>query len=109
MRNEDSSLLEPTAAGTEKSDVVTRWGGEEYLILLNDCTLAQAGTIADALRRAVAEHDVGMPAPRSRVTISLGVAEYRHDEGESTFFSRADSALYQAKNGGRNRVELSAQ
>ncbi|WP_317204771.1 sensor domain-containing diguanylate cyclase [Janthinobacterium sp.] len=92
-----------------ESDVVTRWGGEEYLILLNDCTLAQAGAIAEALRRAVEEHDFGMPAPRSRVTISLGVAEYRHDEGESTFFSRADSALYQAKNNGRNRAELSAQ
>ena len=90
-----------------ESDVVTRWGGEEYLILLSDCDLEQAGQIAEALRRAVAAHDFAMPAPNLHVTISLGVAEYRHDEAESAFFSRADSALYQAKNGGRDRVELS--
>ncbi|MEC5159921.1 diguanylate cyclase (GGDEF)-like protein [Janthinobacterium sp. CG_23.3] len=88
------------------SDVVTRWGGEEYLVLLGDCNLEQAGQIAEALRRAVEAHDFALPASNVRVTISLGVAEYRHDEAESAFFSRADSALYQAKNGGRNRVQL---
>ncbi|MDC8757741.1 sensor domain-containing diguanylate cyclase [Janthinobacterium fluminis] len=91
-----------------ESDVVTRWGGEEYLILLNDCGLEQAAQIAEALRRAVAACDFGMPAPNLRVTVSLGVAEYAEDEGESAFFSRADSALYQAKHGGRNRLQLSA-
>lgn len=89
------------------SDVVTRWGGEEYLILLNDCTLEQAAEVAESLRGAVERHDFAMPAPNLRVTISLGVAQYRRDEAEAPFFSRADSALYQAKNGGRNRVQLS--
>lgn len=89
------------------SDVVTRWGGEEYLILLNDCGLEQAGAIAEDLRSAIARHDFALPAPNRPVTISLGVAQYRPGEAESQFFSRADSALYQAKNGGRNRVELS--
>ncbi|HAT31568.1 MAG TPA: GGDEF domain-containing protein [Janthinobacterium sp.] len=100
-------VAELATKAVRESDVVTRWGGEEYLILLNDCTLDQAAQIADTLRRAVEEHDFKMPAPKLRVTISLGVAAYREDETESAFFSRADSALYQAKNDGRNRLQLS--
>lgn len=90
-----------------ESDVVTRWGGEEYLVLLNDCDLAQAAHIAEALRAAVEAQDFAMPEPNLKVTISLGVAQYRDGETESGFFSRADSALYQAKKDGRNRLRLS--
>lgn len=92
-------------ATVRESDAITRWGGEEYLVLLNNCSLAQAAQVAEQLRAAIASHDFGLPAPQLPVTISLGVAEYRQDESESAFFSRADSALYQAKHGGRNRVE----
>ena len=91
-------------ATVRESDVITRWGGEEYLVLLNNCSLAQAVEVADNLRNAVERHDFGLPEPQLPVTISLGVAEYRPDESESAFFSRADSALYQAKQGGRNGV-----
>ena len=97
-------VAEVARASVRASDVVTRWGGEEYLVLLNDCSLAQAMEVAENLRAAVERHDFGMPEPRVPVTISLGVAEYRLDESESAFFSRADSALYQAKHHGRNRV-----
>lgn len=93
-------------ATVRESDAITRWGGEEYLVLLNNCSLAQAAQVAEELRVAIAGHDFGLPAPQLPVTISLGVAEYRQDESESAFFSRADSALYQAKNRGRNRVEI---
>lgn len=89
-----------------ESDAVTRWGGEEYLILLH-CTLEQAGQVAELLRRTVELHDFQLPAPNQPVTISLGVAQYRQGETESAFFSRADSALYQAKHDGRNRLHLS--
>ncbi|WP_258194291.1 sensor domain-containing diguanylate cyclase [Janthinobacterium sp. PAMC25594] len=91
-------------ATVRESDVITRWGGEEYLVLLNDCSLAKAVEVAENLRAAIERHDFGLPAPRVPVTISLGVAEYRPDESESAFFSRADSALYQAKHHGRNGV-----
>ena len=91
-------------ASVRESDVITRWGGEEYLVLLNNCSLAQAMDVAENLRAAVEQHDFGLPAPQLPVTISLGVAEYRRDESESAFFSRADSALYQAKQQGRNGV-----
>ncbi len=91
-------------ATVRESDVITRWGGEEYLVLLNDCSLAKAVEVAENLRTAIERHDFGLPEPRVPVTISLGVAEYRPDESESAFFSRADSALYQAKHHGRNGV-----
>jgi diguanylate cyclase (GGDEF)-like protein len=89
------------------SDVVTRWGGEEYLVLLNDCTLSQAIAIADNLRLRVAEHDFELGPGRVMVTISLGVAQYHAQESEAAFFARADDALYGAKNGGRNHTNAS--
>ncbi len=91
-------------ATVRESDVITRWGGEEYLVLLNNCNLAQATEVAENLRVAIEGHAFGLPEPQLAVTISLGVAEYRLDESESAFFSRADSALYQAKHHGRNGV-----
>jgi diguanylate cyclase (GGDEF)-like protein len=60
--------------------------------------------VAENLRAAIERHDFGLPEPRVPVTISLGVTEYRPEESESAFFSRADSALYQAKEQGRNRL-----
>ena len=88
------------------SDVVTRWGGEEYLVLLGDCKLSQAIAIAEKLRQRVAEHDFGLAAERV-VTVSLGVAQYHNNESENSFFTRADDALYGAKHGGRNYTNAS--
>ncbi len=85
-----------------ESDLVTRWGGEEYLMLLNDCSLAQAMVVAETLRKRVADHDFCLPDGGARISVSLGVAEYNLTESENAFFTRADDALYQAKHGGRN-------
>lgn len=89
------------------SDVVARWGGEEFMVLLNNCALPQAVSIAEKLRLQISTHAFN-PAPgslwESPVTISLGVAEYHRDEDETTFFKRVDDALYQAKSSGRNRL-----
>ena len=90
-----------------ESDVVTRWGGEEYLVLLSDCKLGQAITVAESLRRRVAEHDFGLASGSITITISLGVAQYHDMESENSFFTRADDALYGAKHGGRNYTNAS--
>ena len=90
-----------------QSDVVTRWGGEEYLVLLSDCTLSQAITVAETLRRRVAGHDFALASGSITITISLGVAQYHHNETENSFFTRADDALYGAKHGGRNYTNAS--
>lgn len=90
-----------------ESDFVTRWGGEEYLVLLNDCSLGQAISVAETLRRRVADHDFQLPQAKFVITISLGVAQHHDEESENSFFTRADDALYGAKHGGRNYTNAS--
>ncbi len=100
-------VAEITLDVVRESDLVTRWGGEEYLVLLADCTLSQAITVAETLRRRVADHDFKLPRERVVITISLGVAQHLEDESENSFFTRADDALYGAKHGGRNYTNAS--
>ena len=93
-----------------ESDVISRWGGEEFLILLKGCAMDKAFDVAEKLRQAVATHEFMMGASATQLTISLGVAEYLKGESLSEFFSRADEGLYLAKNRGRNQtVCLSAK
>lgn len=89
------------------NDIVARWGGEEFLVLLKDCSLSQAATIAEKLRTAIATHDFCLQS-ECPLTASLGVAEYRQDETLTEFFARADTVLYQAKSNGRNRIEVAS-
>lgn len=99
------AIAELARSRVRESDVVTRWGGEEFLILLKDCPLEKAFALARDLCEIVAAHrfadEIAQP-----VTISLGVAEYRYEESQSAFFTRADVALYAAKERGRNRAEI---
>lgn len=88
------------------NDVTVRWGGEEFMILLKDCDLDQAGAIAEKLRLSVAGHDFRLDLEPMAITISLGVAQMAPDETETSLFGRVDKALYLAKDNGRNRVEF---
>ncbi len=83
-----------------ESDLACRWGGEEFLIVLRSCALAEALAIAEKIREAVASSDVDGPS----VTASLGAAERAPDEDFDGLVRRADAALYTAKNQGRNRA-----
>jgi diguanylate cyclase (GGDEF)-like protein/PAS domain S-box-containing protein len=85
------------------SDCLARWGGEEFTILLPETGIEGAATLAEALRRTVAE--TAFTEAGGRITISLGVAEYRKDEPRKALLKRLDDALYRAKEEGRNRVE----
>lgn len=97
-------LLKRTAPllrdGTRKSDVIARWGGEEFTILMENCSEADAARTADKLRRRIAE-EAAADAP---VSASFGVATLRDGDDAETLVARADTALYQAKAQGRNRV-----
>ncbi|WP_288843217.1 sensor domain-containing diguanylate cyclase [uncultured Deefgea sp.] len=84
-------------------DTLARWGGEEFIILLDDCPRAMALELAEHLRLAVANYDFALPRATS-VTMSLGVVELQADETEDEFFQRADYLLYAAKSAGRNCV-----
>ena len=85
------------------SDLVCRWGGEEFLLVAPDTALPAAGRLADKLRRAVRQAPADDAPP---VSISLGVAASHDGEDLAALIARADAALYRAKADGRDRVAL---
>lgn len=90
------------------SDVVCRWGGEEFLLMLTDCSQQDAVERVEALRKAIAAWLFELEQTRITVTVSAGVAQYRDDEVMSALIERADKALYQAKDAGRNCLRAAA-
>ena len=88
-----------------ESDFVGRWGGEEFMVLCPATRLADAGTVAEKLRAAIAAHDFPVVGQK---TASFGVAELAAGETLEHAVERADTALYRAKENGRNRVEVAA-
>jgi diguanylate cyclase (GGDEF)-like protein len=85
------------------TDFLGRWGGEEFIVLASNNLLSEAGNLAQRLRKHVA----GIQFPEvGNVTISIGVAQWRAGESRRALLERADKAMYQAKQNGRNRVEL---
>lgn len=93
--------------GLRESDISVRWGGEEFLIVLRGCDLAEAGRIAENLRQAVEQARFEAAKETIAVTISIGVAEYDGSEMPERTIDRADTGLYDAKHAGRNRVGMS--
>lgn len=82
-------------------DSVSRYGGEEFVIVMPEAGEAEAATLAERLRRRIADE----PFAHRQVTISLGVAQYPlQGEGADALIAAADAALYEAKRSGRNRV-----
>ena len=94
---------------TRGGDVLGRFGGEEFAVLMPETSLAKARLAGERLRAAVAERNVDFPdGSAGRVTISVGVALLAGHEGCDHLISRADAALYEAKAEGRNLVRLAA-
>jgi len=84
------------------TDVVGRYGGEEFLVVLPNTRLSQALVLAERMRLALREAPVAFrPEP---VTASFGAAQWEHDDTVTTLVDRADAALYEAKRAGRDRV-----
>jgi diguanylate cyclase (GGDEF)-like protein len=81
-----------------------RYGGEEFLLVLPDTDQQSTARILERLRAIIAELDWSAFSPSMRVTISAGVATLRADENSDSLLARADSALYDAKARGRNRI-----
>ncbi|PWK13504.1 GGDEF domain-containing response regulator [Tumebacillus permanentifrigoris] len=89
------------AVGAE--DVVGRYGGEEFLILLVGRTMPEVLAVAESIRDRVAQHPLQLGGTLEAITISIGVSEYGGG-ALSEWIHSADQALYQAKKTGRNRV-----
>ncbi len=96
-------------AGLRESDIAVRWGGEEFLLVLRGCDQHEAERIAETLRQRIADAPIEADGQRIAVTLSVGVSEYDGAEPPDQTVDRADSALYEAKHGGRNRVEVAAK
>jgi diguanylate cyclase (GGDEF)-like protein len=96
-------VTELTRSRGRASDIVARWGGEEFLVLLKHCELEAARHIAEDIRTGIEHHSFDLDKP---VTVSLGVAMYKKGESTDGFFTRLDQALYRAKDKGRNRLEV---
>lgn len=88
---------------TRVEDFVARIGGEEFVVLFPATPLDMAAALSDRLREQIADagfHYKGTPIP---VTVSCGITEFRQGDTPQQVYERADKALYQAKNDGRNR------
>jgi diguanylate cyclase (GGDEF)-like protein/hemerythrin-like metal-binding protein len=90
-------------------DLVARYGGEEFLLILPDTDAAAARHLAEAVRKSVESLDLPhLRSPSGRVTISIGVAAMTGSfyEDANRLLGAADEALYRAKHGGRNQVQV---
>ncbi len=89
-------------------DVPARWGGEEFVVVLKQSNGNGALVAAERIRKAVEVLEIGSGGKAIPVTVSIGVSEFCAADSAETLIERADSAMYRAKLGGRNRVELSS-
>jgi diguanylate cyclase (GGDEF)-like protein len=90
-------------SGIREQDKLARWGGEEFLILLPNTDLKGALEIANKLKNAISAYPIGQPLGID-VSVTGGVAQVNSDDTFETLFKRADDALYQGKEAGRNRI-----
>jgi diguanylate cyclase (GGDEF)-like protein/PAS domain S-box-containing protein len=87
-------------------DVLARWGGEEFTVLVESSDDARLIETAERLRALVARSETRLDGVRQRVHVSVGGALARPGDSAEALFARADAALYRAKHSGRNRIEI---
>jgi dGTPase len=92
---------------TRGKAVGVRWGGEEFVLAFLGMDIKETEEISEELRKRIADEEFDIGSGKTiRKTISLGVAELEPDIGFEELFENADSAMYDAKNGGRNQVKV---
>jgi diguanylate cyclase len=88
------------------TDMVFRYGGEEFVVLLDKLDLKNALAVAEKVRVQIENYTLTNNAIVLNVTVSIGLSCFKEGDVESSIFERADKALYRGKQNGRNRVEL---
>lgn len=87
-----------------KTDFIGRFGGEEFVLLMPGTTVQQGAQVLDELRAGIQECPFHFKAERVTITISLGFTQFNQGDSLDEVFDRADRAMYQAKEQGRNRI-----
>ncbi|MFM8330693.1 MAG: biofilm regulation diguanylate cyclase SiaD [Candidatus Methylumidiphilus sp.] len=101
----DAVLVELAKAlrhSLRKDDVCSRWGGEEFLLLLSGAGEASAVAVAERILDAVRQLEVPAGDARLRISVSIGIAQHRPGDGYAQIIQRADAALLDAKRAGRD-------
>ena len=102
-------VVDVVQSSLRESDVFARFGGEEFVVLLRLTQRDEAIQLAERLRRVLGAYHFRSLPETERVTISIGVASYQAGDTVDLWIERADSALYQAKAGGRDCVAVYGQ
>lgn len=100
------TVAEMLAHGVRPYDQIYRYGGEEFLICLPNTDAPGAKVVLERLRKRLESSDFPFGKEKGRVTASFGIAQVATGDGIETSIERADRALYAAKLGGRNRIEV---
>ena len=99
----DKAFTRVVSDNIRKTDVVARWGGEEFALLLPETSIMIAASTAEKLRKETEQFDFPHVG---HITASFGVTQYIEGDTEASLINRADDALYKAKKNGRNRVQM---
>ncbi len=87
-----------------QADIVCRWGGEEFILLLKDTSPAQARELGEKLRQQIEQSAFSHQGQNLTITTSIGLAQLQAQDSLDQLIARADRALYRAKQAGRNRL-----
>lgn len=99
------TIAQELQSGLRKTDIVGRYGGEEFLAILPETPCANAVILAERLRQHVMNTPIKLDGADINITVSIGVAGHsNHYQNYDEVLSNADKALYESKNSGRNRV-----
>ena len=97
-------LTECVKLCTRTTDALFRYGGEEFTLLLNNTSLEGAKQLAERIRETVQDTPCICHGQNISITVSMGISLYQSEDTQTSLFERADNALYQAKENGRNQV-----
>ncbi len=100
------SIADLLKSATRSKDVVARWGGEEFLVLLPDTAGEEASEVADRMRMVISQTPLFLEGREIHLSMTFGVAECISNGGIHECIERADQALYKGKGNGRNQVVL---
>lgn len=100
------SVVQRITSVLRSYDALGRYGGEEFLIIAPNCDLAMAQKLAERIRTAIADEPMDLGNASAKVTLSLGVTLGTAESDPEFLVAQADTAMYNAKRNGRNRIEV---